>query len=202
MEGGEGMVAVVRGLKDAGLAVTLLDSGRQYSLLPDAVLHSDVPQVNLNHQEAYRYASHQTSSQYPGHQTSPQYPGHQAGVQYGGHQAEAQYGGHQAAYQYAADHDVSTRRDSGVQATDGRYASTYRMMHCHVTPTSPPELVTEFPPQKTELSPGRDNFQIGGPGSGQACCQSTKCNSFGGAMCWSDRAITFPPCWPTITAAV
>lgn len=32
---GEGMVAVVRGLRDAGLAVTLMDAGRQYTLVPD-----------------------------------------------------------------------------------------------------------------------------------------------------------------------
>lgn len=29
------MVAVVRGLRDAGLAVTLMDAGRQYTLVPD-----------------------------------------------------------------------------------------------------------------------------------------------------------------------
>ncbi|XP_045782679.1 uncharacterized protein LOC123879152 isoform X4 [Maniola jurtina] len=183
MEGGEGMVAVVRGLKDAGLAVTLLDSGRQYTLLPDAVLHPDAPQVNLDHQEAYRYAGHQTSSQYGVHQNSPQYASHQAA---------AQYGSHQAAYQYEPDRDVSTR-ESGVQATDGRYASTYRMMHCHMTPTSPPELVTEFPPQKAELCPGRENFQIGGVGSGETYCLATKCDSFRGGMCWSDRGSVFSP---------
>ncbi|CAH0716800.1 unnamed protein product, partial [Brenthis ino] len=46
------------------------------------------------------------------------------------------------------------QRESGVQATDGRYASTYKMMHCHMTPTSPPEQVTEFPPQRAEVYPG------------------------------------------------
>ncbi|CAG9573856.1 unnamed protein product [Danaus chrysippus] len=40
---GEGMVAVVRGLRDAGLAVTLMDAGRQYTLVPDM---GSQPKVN------------------------------------------------------------------------------------------------------------------------------------------------------------
>ncbi|XP_045457599.1 putative leucine-rich repeat-containing protein DDB_G0290503 [Melitaea cinxia] len=49
------------------------------------------------------------------------------------------------------------RRESGVQATDGRYTSTYKMMHCHYTPTSPPDEVTEFPPQRPEICPACKN---------------------------------------------
>lgn len=95
------------------------------------------------------------------------------------------------------------RRENGVQVTDGRYASMYKvciavllvfnilgsylqqmlslppvlkdsltlysfmylyfrlekMVHCHITPTSPPDLATEFPPQRAELYPGEEiNF--------------------------------------------
>ncbi|XP_039747843.1 uncharacterized protein LOC120625000 [Pararge aegeria] len=147
---GEGMVAVVRGLKDAGVAVTLLDSGRQYTLLPDPVAtHPSVPRVNQ--------CRH-------------------------------------AASQYAVDADVSTtRRESSVQATDGRYASTYRTTHCRLTPTSPPELVTEFPPQRAELYPGHENFVIGGAGSGNSYSPGTRCSSYRGGLCWPDKGSVYAP---------
>ncbi|CAH0698103.1 unnamed protein product [Spodoptera exigua] len=40
------------------------------------------------------------------------------------------------------------KSDTGVQICDGRYASSYKMAHCMVSPTSPPEGVSEFPPQR------------------------------------------------------
>ncbi|XP_045508396.1 uncharacterized protein LOC123704145 [Colias croceus] len=137
MECGEGMIAVVRGLKDSALAVTLLDGGKHYTLQPD------VP--------------------------PPTYVNNASGSQ------------------CAAD---VVRRESGVQATDGRYASTYKMMHCHVTPTSPHTEVTEFPPQRAELCPGQGNFEIGGPGSCEKY-KATKSNSYKGGLCWPDKGAVF-----------
>ncbi|XP_045782677.1 uncharacterized protein LOC123879152 isoform X2 [Maniola jurtina] len=40
---------------------------------------------------------------------------------------------------------------------------------------------------------GRENFQIGGVGSGETYCLATKCDSFRGGMCWSDRGSVFSP---------
>ncbi|CAH2084325.1 unnamed protein product [Euphydryas editha] len=85
------------------------------------------------------------------------------------------------------------RRESGVQATDGRYTSTYKMMHCHYIPTSPPDEVTEFPPQRPEICPGHGNFMVGGQGSGENHCYPMKTSEYRGAMCWPDRGSVFSP---------
>ncbi|CAG4965763.1 unnamed protein product [Colias eurytheme] len=130
------MIAVVRGLKDSALAVTLLDGGKHYTLQPD------VPPTYVNNASGSQCAA-----------------------------------------------DV-VRRESGVQATDGRYASTYKMMHCHMTPTSPHTEVTEFPPQRAELCPGQGNFEIGGPGSCEKY-KATKSNSYKGGLCWPDKGAVF-----------
>ncbi|CAK1549060.1 unnamed protein product [Leptosia nina] len=136
MERGEGMVAVVRGLKDSGLAVTLLDGTRQYTLQPNSCA---TPHMS---------------------------------------------------YTTAAQCNDAVRSESGVQATDGRYASTYKTMHCHVKPTSPQTEVTEFPPQRAELRPGQGNFEIGGSGSGERY-QAKKSNNYRGGLSWPDQGSVF-----------
>ncbi|XP_045531466.1 uncharacterized protein LOC123718742 isoform X4 [Pieris brassicae] len=129
----DGMVAVVRGLGNSGLTVTLLDGCRQYTLQPEATNET-----------------RQTSAQC---------------------------------------HDA-VRSDNCAQATDGRYASTYRMTHCHVNPTSPQIEVTEFPPQRAELCPGQGNFEIGGNGSGEKY-HAKKSTTFRGGMSWPDKGSVF-----------
>ncbi|XP_028160382.1 uncharacterized protein LOC114352841 [Ostrinia furnacalis] len=139
MEGGEGMVAVVRGLRDSGLAVTLLDGSRQYTLMPNAAKPPSPPNVRITHTCA---------------------------------RAQTQ---------------EMARSDSAAQATDGRYASMYKMAHCRVTPTSPPVQLTEFPPQRAELCPGHGNFEVGGCGSGENYTPCRSNGSFRGGMSWPDR---------------
>ncbi|XP_047524875.1 uncharacterized protein LOC125062773 isoform X2 [Pieris napi] len=129
----DGMVAVVRGLGNSALTVTLVDGCRQYTLQPEATNET-----------------RQTSAQC---------------------------------------HDA-VRSDSCAQATDGRYASTYRMTHCHVNPTSPQIEVTEFPPQRAELCPGQGNFEIGGNGSGEKY-HAKKSTTFRGGMSWPDKGSVF-----------
>ncbi|XP_041983627.1 uncharacterized protein LOC121736471 [Aricia agestis] len=55
----------------------------------------------------------------------------------------------------------STHCNSSVQVTDGRYASTYQISHCHVSPTSPSEELTEFPLQRKLLNSGDSHFKVG-----------------------------------------
>ncbi|XP_047541345.1 uncharacterized protein LOC125074153 isoform X1 [Vanessa atalanta] len=154
---GEGMVAVVRGLRGSGLAVTLLDSGRQFTLLPE----------NNSKQSGQCSISGHT------------HPAPATNIR-----------------QTTASQCVNNvaRRESSVQATDGRYTSTYKLMHCHSTPTSPPEQVTEFPPQRADTTyPGHGNFIVGGQGSGENYCYPMKSNEFRGAMCWPDRGSVCSP---------
>ncbi|XP_050359253.1 uncharacterized protein LOC126779301 [Nymphalis io] len=67
-------------------------------------------------------------------------------------------------------------------------------MHCHSTPTSPPEHVTEFPPQRTDMTcPGHGNFIVGGAGSGESYCCPIRSSEFRGAMCWPDRGSVCSP---------
>ncbi|XP_047524878.1 uncharacterized protein LOC125062773 isoform X4 [Pieris napi] len=131
----DGMVAVVRGLGNSALTVTLVDGCRQYTLQPEVLATNE---------------TRQTSAQC---------------------------------------HDA-VRSDSCAQATDGRYASTYRMTHCHVNPTSPQIEVTEFPPQRAELCPGQGNFEIGGNGSGEKY-HAKKSTTFRGGMSWPDKGSVF-----------
>ncbi|XP_021204043.1 uncharacterized protein LOC101736358 [Bombyx mori] len=106
----DGMVAVVRGVGDAGLSVTLHDGQRQYTLMPSAAAACPGP--------------------------PPRCP---------------------------REHPAATRscRDSASQATDGQYATVYQMSHCSVAPTSPCELLTEYPPQRRGVRPGDDNLVVG-----------------------------------------
>ncbi|XP_053621513.1 uncharacterized protein LOC128681552 isoform X3 [Plodia interpunctella] len=125
---GEGMVAVVQSLRDARLAVTVVDGSRnKFSLVPNAAERVMQPQNHSKYQIQYQQ---NTSSA-----TDP----------------------------------PNLRCDSSAQATDGRYASMYQTTHGNVEPTSPPCEVTEFPPQRVELCPGRENFEVGGLGSGETC---------------------------------
>ncbi|CAH1643069.1 unnamed protein product [Spodoptera littoralis] len=62
--------------------------------------------------------------------------------------------------------DTTRKSDTGVQICDGRYASSYKTAHCMVSPTSPPEGVSEFPPQRKEPCRNQGNFEVGGHGSG------------------------------------
>ncbi|XP_073964835.1 uncharacterized protein isoform X1 [Choristoneura fumiferana] len=86
------------------------------------------------------------------------------------------------------------RCDSSSQATDGRYASIYKVQHCKITPTSPPVQLTEFPPQRAELCPGHGNFEVGGLGSGETGFSPNRTNCYrGAAMCWTDRGSVCSP---------
>ncbi|XP_059058821.1 uncharacterized protein LOC131852195 [Achroia grisella] len=148
MEGGGGMVAVVRGLKDAGLAVTLLDGGRQYTLVPNGIAGSQVPPSSFTNKQM-------TTESYT---------------------------------------DSTVHCDNSVQVTDGRYTSMYKTSHCNVTPSSPFVELTEFPPQRAELSPGHGNFVVGGSGSGETYYTPTKVNGFyRGGMSWPDRGSVCSP---------
>ncbi|XP_050558618.1 extracellular matrix-binding protein ebh-like isoform X2 [Spodoptera frugiperda] len=69
--------------------------------------------------------------------------------------------------------DVMRKSDTGVQICDGRYASSYKTAHCMVSPTSPPEGVSEFPPQRREPCRNQGNFEVGGHGSGYASQRSS-----------------------------
>ncbi|XP_072937651.1 uncharacterized protein [Epargyreus clarus] len=173
MEKNGGMVAVVQGLQDSGLTVTLMDGGNQYTLMPGAAPHPMSPQ--LRNQPSVNCASRQQ----------------------------------QCAMDEYSSSDVARHRENGVQATDGRYASTYKTMHCNLHPTSPTQDVTEFPPQRPEVihgyfifktlsiffllfivsacTPGHGNFVVGGYGSGETFCQTSKTNNFRGGMCWPDK---------------
>ncbi|XP_050673516.1 uncharacterized protein LOC126971325 isoform X2 [Leptidea sinapis] len=141
MERGEGMIAIVRGLKDASLAVTLLDGDNKYTLKPDNVSRIGSPPVQSSTVQC---------------------------------------------------ENLGSRSDSGVQATDGLYASTYKIMHCHVTPTSPLRQVTEFPPQRAELSPGQGNFEIGGCGSGERH-RASRSTNYRGGLSWPERGSVYSP---------
>ncbi|XP_048001852.1 uncharacterized protein LOC125238557 [Leguminivora glycinivorella] len=44
--------------------------------------------------------------------------------------------------------------DSTTQAVDGQYATVYRVQHCKMTPTSPPPMTSEFPPQRPDVAYG------------------------------------------------
>ncbi|VVD01375.1 unnamed protein product [Leptidea sinapis] len=81
MERGEGMIAIVRGLKDASLAVTLLDGDNKYTLKPDNVSRIGSPPVQSSTVQC---------------------------------------------------ENLGSRSDSGVQATDGLYASTYKDLCTHL----------------------------------------------------------------------
>ncbi|KAL0859317.1 hypothetical protein ABMA27_011119 [Loxostege sticticalis] len=151
MEGGEGMVAVVRGLRDSGLAVTLLDGTRQYTLVPNAVQPVQPPPPTNVHITQQSASAAQTAEPEP------------------------------------------LRSDSAAQATDGRYASMYKMAHCRVAPTSPPVQLTEFPPQRAELCRGQGNFEVGGSGSGENYTPCRSSGSFRGAMSWPDRGSVCSP---------
>ncbi|KAL4712176.1 hypothetical protein ACJJTC_011037 [Scirpophaga incertulas] len=52
MEGGEGMVAVVRGMRDSALTVTLLDGSTQYTLVPNTVIAPPEHNVFMSHNVA------------------------------------------------------------------------------------------------------------------------------------------------------
>ncbi|CAH2056541.1 unnamed protein product, partial [Iphiclides podalirius] len=103
----KGMTAIVRGLPDSGLMVTLVDDGGQYTLMPRTELEEPTSRV-------HNACSGMTSR-----------------------------------HSQSASKDAgATRCDTGAQAADGRYASSYKMEYCHLQPTSPPVELTEFPPQR------------------------------------------------------
>ncbi|CAH0404270.1 unnamed protein product [Chilo suppressalis] len=143
------MIAVVRGLRDSGLTVTLLDGAKQYTLMPN----DGLPQ-SLNASLKHDVTSQQT---------------------------------------YVQDSEQPARSDSAAQATDGRYASTYKMAHCRISPTSPPVQLTEFPPQRAEIRRGQTNFEVGGNGSGESYIPCKSNGTFRGGMCWPDRGSVFSP---------
>ncbi|XP_013177397.1 PREDICTED: uncharacterized protein LOC106124917 isoform X2 [Papilio xuthus] len=118
----KGMMAVVRGLPDSGLMVTLMDGGKQYTLMP---------KTGINSSPTYEVCNNCLSRQ-----------------------------------SQCGNSEVRPRQDSGAQAVDGRYASSYKIEYCNMRPTSPPVELTEFPPQRARLQPGRGNFEVGGIGSG------------------------------------
>ncbi|XP_045538623.1 uncharacterized protein LOC106709510 [Papilio machaon] len=107
----KGMMAVVRGLPDSGLMVTLMDGGKQYTLMP---------KTGINSSPTYEVCNNCLSRQ-----------------------------------SQCSNSEVRPRQDSGAQAVDGRYASSYKIEYCNVRPTSPPVELTEFPPQKASLQPGK-----------------------------------------------
>ncbi|XP_030026180.1 uncharacterized protein LOC115444521 isoform X1 [Manduca sexta] len=165
MEGGDGMVAVVRELRDAGLAVTLLEGSRRYTLMPNSVAHPPMPtciHVSRDVPEPIRATSEVCT-------------------------------------------EPPLRCDSSAQATDGRYASIYKVQHCNVSPTSPQIHLAEFPPQRAELTPskeqiqifsqnnGHGNFEVGGTGSGEKYSPVRPSTQFRGGMSWPDRGSVCAP---------
>ncbi|KAJ0170132.1 hypothetical protein K1T71_014060 [Dendrolimus kikuchii] len=157
MEGGDGMVAVVRGIRDAGLAVTLLDGTRQYTLLPNPVAQQKPQtQVHITHVDG------------PSQKCT-------------------------ASNTACSERIVVAHCDSAAQATDGHYASVYKMAHCNVTPTAPPVQLTEFPPQRAELCRGHGNFEVGGCGSGESYSPIRSSGTYRGGMTWTDRGSVCAP---------
>ncbi|XP_030026211.1 uncharacterized protein LOC115444538 isoform X2 [Manduca sexta] len=153
MEGGDGMVAVVRELRDTGLAVTVLDGCRRYTLMPNSasVAHPTPTCIHVSRDvpEPIRAMSEGCT-------------------------------------------EPPLRCDSSVQATDGRYASMYKVQHCNVSSTSPPNHLAELPPQCAELTPGHDNFNVGGTGSGEKYSPVRLSTQFREGMSWPDRESCTP----------
>ncbi|XP_061726894.1 uncharacterized protein LOC133532301 isoform X2 [Cydia pomonella] len=85
------------------------------------------------------------------------------------------------------------QRDSTTQAIDGQYATIYRVQHCKMTPTSPPPMTSEFPPQRPDVAYGCDNFQVGGRGSGETGSVPIKTTSYRGGMNWPNRGDVYTP---------
>uniref|UniRef100_A0A2H1VL67 SFRICE_007128 n=1 Tax=Spodoptera frugiperda TaxID=7108 RepID=A0A2H1VL67_SPOFR len=73
--------------------------------------------------------------------------------------------------------------------------------HCMVSPTSPPEGVSEFPPQRREPCRNQGNFEVGGHGSGYASQRSSsRFRVHSGCQVRADRSSggtigCIFPCW-------
>ncbi|XP_048489477.1 uncharacterized protein LOC105389915 isoform X2 [Plutella xylostella] len=185
---GEGMVAIVRALRNSELAVTVLDSGRQYTLLPSHLAQSPnkvptkqpriEPQTSppINYRPTINFNPDQT------HRHDLQDYARDRTIDRGGPWRSNEV--RQKATQYRDDGLMAR----GSQAVDGHYASTYQTAHCHVVPTSPPMECTEFPPQRPRTCPGQENFVVGGAGSGETYSIPTRGSSFRGG--WTEQGPT------------
>ncbi|XP_048489483.1 uncharacterized protein LOC105389915 isoform X4 [Plutella xylostella] len=186
---GEGMVAIVRALRNSELAVTVLDSGRQYTLLPSHLAQSLAnkvptkqpriePQTSppINYRPTINFNPDQT------HRHDLQDYARDRTIDRGGPWRSNEV--RQKATQYRDDGLMAR----GSQAVDGHYASTYQTAHCHVVPTSPPMECTEFPPQRPRTCPGQENFVVGGAGSGETYSIPTRGSSFRGG--WTEQGPT------------
>ncbi|GBP40238.1 hypothetical protein EVAR_37639_1 [Eumeta japonica] len=137
--GEEGMVAVVRGLPDATVAVTLLDS-----LLPNSTREKP----NNCHCKQVSDIDCRNSGLNCSH-----HPGGNYNLSAGVARA-TDFNKPGTACKSSETDPVPLKpvcvRHSGAQASDGRYVSTYQVDHCGTTPTSPQQFLTEFPPQRLE----------------------------------------------------
>ncbi|KAJ8706971.1 hypothetical protein PYW08_011105 [Mythimna loreyi] len=188
MEGdGEGLVAIVQGLENSGVTLTVCNRSRHNS---DTSRPSGLNRIQINaaNPRSDMPAVDQRRNMVPAVTGPP--AASTAAVQ-------------RTSVETSTGSDFS-RMATASQICDGRYASSYKLAHCMISPTSPPEAVTEFPPQRKEPCRNHGNFEIGGHSSGQwnghaighnvsaqGCSpvrvQTSRVRHYGGTQTWAEK---------------